>query len=536
MVNAVISKTACPKCRKSGADSTGDNLVNYADGGSHCFACGYHVSSAYSKEVDKGTVPAPSMPMNIIEVPMLKGGLITGVTTLQYEVFQLEDKGEGTGVAVYPYHDLDGNLTGVKYRDYASELKTGKKKIWWHGVPYSFFGIKAASSLSDVVVICEGESDTMAMRQVFPHYTVVGISGGDHATKAIKNASVWLRTRFKNIYICFDNDKAGKEATETAVSLLPKWRTYVMSLPPKVKDVCEATAIQIKKAFAGAMPVLGSDIVTGNTLMDDFYKWKAGTHDTGGVSTGFNFLDKMLGGGGLQKGEMLVLVAHTGRGKSTFCTDIAYNMINDGTKCLWIGTEMLPNQMLIKFIERHTGTAYRNKEGKICILPDDEKRALEFITKSMCFYNNLYGDSGKVLEACVNAIMVHDVEVIFIDVLQDIDEEFGGKYQAAASIMKKLMNLCQGNPDERQPAVSLVCVQHTITRDGKESAEVSLGEIRGGGAVKQIASCIIALNGIPTENIRYLKLLKKSRMLDSDVTSAMVEYSKETKTYYEIEE
>lgn len=32
----------CPKCRARGADSRGDNLVAYPDGGKHCFACGYH--------------------------------------------------------------------------------------------------------------------------------------------------------------------------------------------------------------------------------------------------------------------------------------------------------------------------------------------------------------------------------------------------------------------------------------------------------------------------------------------------------------
>ena len=38
----VTHKTACPECRKSGNDRSGDNLVVSDDGHVHCYACGYH--------------------------------------------------------------------------------------------------------------------------------------------------------------------------------------------------------------------------------------------------------------------------------------------------------------------------------------------------------------------------------------------------------------------------------------------------------------------------------------------------------------
>ena len=39
----VTGKTRCPKCASRGADTRGDNLILYSDGGQHCFSCGYHV-------------------------------------------------------------------------------------------------------------------------------------------------------------------------------------------------------------------------------------------------------------------------------------------------------------------------------------------------------------------------------------------------------------------------------------------------------------------------------------------------------------
>lgn len=532
MANAVLSKSACPKCRDRGEDTSGDNLINYADGGSHCFACGYNINSAYSKSTDKGDIPSPSYPINVTYIPTIKG-IISEETLTQFEVFQLEEEGEGTGVAVYPYYDFEGNLTGVKYRDFNKESKN-KKIIWWHGAAHSFFGTRVTSDVSDTIIVCEGESDTMYMKQVFPYHTCVGVSGCDSISKSIKAASMWLRTKFKNIYLCFDNDAAGKKCLDQALPLLPKWRTYVMSLPIKKKDVCECTEKEIKKSFTTATQLQGSDIITGDTLTKDFYKWKAGYSEDGGIPTGFPQLDEMLGGGGLQKGELLCLVAHTGRGKSTFVANIVYNMICEGTKVLWVGTEMLPNQMLIKFIERHTGMAYRDKFGKIQISTSDEEDALKFLTKHICFYNNLYGDASKVYEAITNSVMVHDVEMVVVDVLQDCDEQFGD-YKIAAQIVKTLKDLAQGNPDERQPPIAIIAVQHTVQRESKESTYVSLAEIRGGGAVKQTATCIIALNGIPSESIRQLTLLKKSRMMDSDTPSCFVEYIRDNKKYIEVE-
>lgn len=42
MTTKVIGKTRCSNCAKKGADTRGDNLIKYSDGGTYCFACGFH--------------------------------------------------------------------------------------------------------------------------------------------------------------------------------------------------------------------------------------------------------------------------------------------------------------------------------------------------------------------------------------------------------------------------------------------------------------------------------------------------------------
>lgn len=71
-MSRAIGTTACPRCRDRGADSRGDNLVEYADGGAHCFACGYHRPSRrfVPKLIEKDYHEQTSLPADFTrEVP-----------------------------------------------------------------------------------------------------------------------------------------------------------------------------------------------------------------------------------------------------------------------------------------------------------------------------------------------------------------------------------------------------------------------------------------------------------------------------------
>lgn len=42
MTSHVIGKSQCPKCAAQGHDQSKDNLIEYSDGGLHCFRCNFH--------------------------------------------------------------------------------------------------------------------------------------------------------------------------------------------------------------------------------------------------------------------------------------------------------------------------------------------------------------------------------------------------------------------------------------------------------------------------------------------------------------
>lgn len=53
-----VSTEPCPRCRDNGGDTRGDNLVRYADGGAHCFACQYHINGHGGVKDDRPPPPA----------------------------------------------------------------------------------------------------------------------------------------------------------------------------------------------------------------------------------------------------------------------------------------------------------------------------------------------------------------------------------------------------------------------------------------------------------------------------------------------
>lgn len=67
-MSQVVKQEACPRCRERGQDRRGDNLAVYADGGEHCFSCGYHRNGKFqltfinknkdTNENTKGVLPA----------------------------------------------------------------------------------------------------------------------------------------------------------------------------------------------------------------------------------------------------------------------------------------------------------------------------------------------------------------------------------------------------------------------------------------------------------------------------------------------
>jgi twinkle protein len=95
-------------------------------------------------------------------------------------------------------------------------------------------------------------------------------SGAAAAKKSIQRAIPWLQG-YEEIVLFFDNDEAGRKATEEAASVLPPGKTKIARLE-EYKDASDALQANdseaIRRAIWDAKPYRPDGIVDGKTLLE----------------------------------------------------------------------------------------------------------------------------------------------------------------------------------------------------------------------------------------------------------------------------
>lgn len=512
------SKSQCPSCRESGRDTSEDNLVTFDNGSKKCFACGY---SEGSVSID----PRTSIVRMPRTVPIHDGYRGLREETLsRYRVGAEIEKGSKkfsslTGYTVYPYYDVAGKLVGVKFRDYESEEETGEKHIFYDGV-LDLFGWTTYSPEHLDVCLWEGENDALHAAQVDPSRLHLGIPGSSSVKHSVKKNIMRLR-EFRFIYVCTDNDDAGVTCRNDVLDMLPSYKLRSMFVPQGYKDFSELAESNPKslssiypQMIRTAAPVGGESILTGDELVKNYKEYETDVGRTDIVSTGYEQLDLMLGGG-LTRGEVISLVAFTGIGKTSLAMNIAMNALancDPSLKVMVFGSEMRPEVNMRKLIEIYLQEPYRIVNGQISIPLERRQEALDYISSRIVFYNKTPGDFNEFLDAAHRAVHEQNVWLIVVDVLSDIDDEFF-EWQKVVTIMREIVKFANGDRQDRRPPVSFLLVNHTA---GSEE-ELTINSVRGGKTVAQQSTLVLGMTGEIDSDVREVRVLKKSRLQDATV-------------------
>ena len=249
-------KSQCPKCVEKGGDKSKDNLANYSDGGKHCFSCGYHVhgdESYIPSEEDEVLDDIKEMSSESKE--RIKQGTthkltwrgIKPETNKFFGVVYECSQETGLPIKQFVPTTIDGGHVGYKTRVMPKDFSHPVGEV---GQKCDLIGSFRFVNGGKYVVVCGGEVDFLSAFQMLRDYQLskdktaaydpiacvtptVGESG---CGKQLQHNYMFL-DKFERIVVCFDNDKAGKEAVEKIVPLLPKGKVWVIT--PRYKDVNE---------------------------------------------------------------------------------------------------------------------------------------------------------------------------------------------------------------------------------------------------------------------------------------------------------
>ena len=511
-VTLIQAHLPCDRC------GSHDALALYDDGHTHCFSCGHTdqtgTESTEQKEQHTCTYTRDAI-VNRHFAPLNKRR-ITEATCRKYGYQIGICKGEPVQIA--PYHDSTGTETGCKIRGKDKEFKTLGK------IPCRFFGQHLFSG-GRKLVITEGEIDCLSVSQAQGNlYPVVSLpQGAQSAKKTVKENLNWLMN-FDEIILMFDMDEPGRRASEECAPLLPPNKVKIAALPMKDPNEClvAGDTKSIIAAVWNAAPYRPDGILSPS---DE--KQKLLADDDGADAPPYPYpwdieLNGMTGGG-IRKGELLLMTAGTGIGKSTAAREIAYSLhMKHGCKIGMLMLEESPKKTIRDLLSIHMEKPLHltwNKDRKTKAV--DKAFDTVFGDKGFLLYDH-FGSLGedRLLGAIRYMIVGEQCDFVILDhisIAVSALESGGGGTDERKTIdilMTKLRSMVE------ETGAGIIVISHLRKPDTKsgnpfeQGGKISLDDLRGSGSLKQLPDTIIALErnqqaeGEGERNLLSIRLLK----------------------------
>jgi len=485
-------KTHIP-CHLCGSSDAG---AVYTDGHFHCFSCRqteHSYDGDHAHEVVAYMKPTNQKPRLVHDSSRLEdmlNGLTCGILADRKISAAVVEK---FGVRIdnvndrhlYPYRNGDGALTGVKTR-----YSRNKTFSWDGNGQTALFGMHLFPGGGKAITICEGEIDTMAAHQMNgSKWPTVGMPSAT-GIKAIKENLEYLNS-FEEIYLAFDNDDAGKRATEDVANLFEPNKCKVINLAP-LKDVgeylAEGKVEDYTRRWWNALPFTPEGIKRGSSL----WELVSTDDDTPSVPYPYQGLQDMTYG--IRVGELVTLTAGSGLGKSAVVRELMYHLLNvteDNIGCMFL--EESTKRSALGFMSMAANKPLHLPDTEVT--PEEKRLAFDQTlgTDRIFFYDSF---GSNTLENIIGRVRhmakALDCKYIVLDHLSIVvsSQENGDERKAIDEIVTKLRMLVQ------ELRISLIMVSHLRRPQGQgheDGAATSLSQLRGSAAIAQLSDMVIGL-------------------------------------------
>lgn len=490
-------------CESCGS-SDGNSL--YDDNHQYCHVCFNFIpgdgSAAYKQQERK--------PMNkdltfydSASISSIADRGLTSSTCLSYGVKQTNNK------QLYPYYDPDGVMTAIKTRD----VPTKQFSIAGDFKDAMLFGQQNFTKGGRYLTVCEGELDAMASFQMQgSKYPCVSVrNGASAALKDCKAQYEWIDS-FENIVICFDGDEPGQKAAQ-AVAELFGGKVKVMKHKKGYKDACDYLQKGSTKEFIDAWWASESYIPDGIIQGNSLWEVVSTPIEKADCDYPYEALNKLTYG--IRKGELVMVTAGSGLGKSQFLREIVWHILEKTTDNIGL-------MFLEEGVRKTARSLMSLAVNRPIHLPDVEVTSEELkdafdrtLGTDRLYLFDHFGSTS--LENIVNRVRYMakglNCGYVFLDHLSIIVSggDVGDERKALDSIMTKLRMLVQ------ETGISLICVSHLKRPNDKgheEGAATTLAQLRGSGAIAQLSDIVIGLErhaqatDVIERNTTHVRVLK----------------------------
>ena len=476
----VTHREQCPKCADKGEDTHKDNLAVYDDGHTHCHKCSHHtrgdgtkVPPILSKQKDDDWIHK-----YIGEYYPLPERKIRAETVERYGVKVEIDK---TGKAIkhhYPYHNHKGELVGMKTR-----LVSGKRFFGSGNTDKTnqLFGQHLIKAGGKLITICEGELDALSAYDIFGNYNFVSISNGVNCVDNIK-ANLEFLDSFETVVLCFDSDEAGRDAAKKVAPILGPNKCKILTLA-KHKDASEYLMAGDGKLFQqewwDAKPYTVSGVASIDEMREALLNYKS--TELIPLPDSFGDLNHMSRGG-LARGELTSIIAHTSIGKTTILNELIYHFAtatNEKIGCFMVEDNI--DETVRKVVSVHTATNLQLNKPEDLDVDDIMSHAVGIGFGSTIQLHNDGGGSIDIDEMFSKIryfVKGLGCTVILVDPLHTAIKNLSN--ENIEEVMDRFIKLC------KETKACVILSTHTRKPDdGSSPHKISEYDVKGSGAIPQ---------------------------------------------------
>ena len=319
-----------------------------------------------------------------------------------------------------------------------------------------------------------------------------------------------------------DLDQFDEEWLTSTAEAWIKWRTFDTSLIDTIEFI-KTTQVTPENVDSIVQKVKGlindrNNLSFNSDLGLDFFDVDAHDQkDTEKVSTGYNFLDRMLGGGYDRGGNLIVYAGEQNIGKSIYLANDAANFVKMGTNTVVVTAEMAAHKF-IKRIGSNLLTININEYAEKARNKEHIKRRLETVGDGLTppgslFVKQFPTSQATVLdiEAYVNQIeeerqiKVGAVVIDYINILANY------RNQNTENTYMKIKQIAE---DLRAMGIRnnwLIVTATQITRNGYNSSDIGMTDIAESAGLSHTADVMLGIiqDDLMRANSEYwLKVLK----------------------------
>lgn len=490
---AFVCHAACPACGSS------DALAVYTDH-TFCFRCQTH-----TRGTSKAKPEPPPTPMIDLDMTPWEAAFrgIDPHTLERYGISQHE------GHVCFTYRDAGGKPVAQKFRSEA-------KKIHWRGAVKDIqaFGSHLASPAHHAAVaICEGEMDAPSIT-VGTRQRVIGVSVPNGAQSAAKFVREHLEffLQFKTVYIATDMDEAGQAAAKALVELFDTGQCKRVMFPRKDANetLTELGGMAIQDAIHSAQELRPDGIKPASAFQG--IALKPPTRSS--FPCAFAFWNQKTP---FWDNQLVVLVAGSGVGKTTFARALALGAMERGVRVGWIGLEETCEEAIHRFVGMAAGIQLHARTSYAELTSAEQQRisdADKFVTASGNL--ELFDHFGSLDEAVILQRMAYMVrslrcELLFLDHLTILGSGLAQDTRHLDAMVTKIRSFIASTK------CTVVAINHLNRGSSKDKnmedgGVPELHDIRGSHSVVQLADTIWALGRRRGEQVTHSYCLK-NRML-----------------------